>query len=86
MPNYTYLNTETGETFDLSMTIAEMTQYEKDNPKMERVYSKVHVADPVNIGVKKPPSDFQKYVLGRINASVPGAKVGNKRWQIPKEV
>ena len=43
--------------------------------------------DPVNIGVTKPPADFQKYVLGRVKAAVPEASaVANKRWDIPKEI
>jgi hypothetical protein len=40
------------------------------------------------MGITKPPSDFQKYVLGRIKETAPGAKkdVLEKRWHIPKEV
>ena len=35
----------------------------------------------------KPPSDFQKYVLGKVKATTPGASaVANKRWNIPKEI
>lgn len=87
MPNYTYSNTDTGEVVELSMTISEMLEFEKNNPTMERVYSKVSVADPTNIGVTKPPSDFQKYVLGKVQAKTPGASaIGNKRWTIPKEI
>ena len=45
------------------------------------------MVDPVNIGVTKPPSDFQKYVLGRVKEKMPGATaVANKRWDIPKEI
>jgi len=87
MPNYTYQNTETGEVVELSMTISEMVEFEKTNTTMERVYSKVSIADPTNIGVTKPPSDFQKYVLGKVQAKSPGATaIANKRWSIPKEI
>jgi hypothetical protein len=87
MPNYTYQNTETGEVVELSMTISEMVEFEKTNTTMERVYSKVSIADPTNIGITKPSNDFQKYVLGKIKAKTPGATaIGNKRWTIPKEI
>lgn len=87
MPNYTYQDTETGEIVELSMTISEMLEFEKTTPTMERVYSTISIADPTNIGVTKPPSDFQKYVLGKVQAKTPGASaIGNKRWTIPKEI
>ena len=47
----------------------------------------MNLVDPVGIGVTKPPSDFQKYVLGKV-AKVPGADKAKleKRWHIPKEI
>lgn len=86
MPNYTYQNTDTGEVFDLSMSISEMEQYEKDNPKHERIYNKLNVVDPAGIGVSKPPSDFSKYVLGKVKAANPHTEIGNRRWDVAKEV
>lgn len=85
MPTYSYINTETKEEFELSMTVSEMEQYEMDNPNVQRIYHKIGIVDPVNIGVTRPPSDFQKFVLGRVKDSVPGAKVEN-RWNIKREV
>lgn len=87
MPTYTYQSKDTGEIFSLSMTISEMEKYEQDNPQHERVYHSVNVVDPAGIGVSKPSNDFQKYVLGRIKASTPGATaIGNRRWKIPTEI
>lgn len=86
MPNYTWLNKETGEEFTNTMTIAERDQFENDNPHLQQVLKNFTMVDPVNIGVTKPPSDFQKHILGRIKESVPGASaVANKRWDIPRE-
>ena len=86
MPSYTYQNTETGEVFDLSMSIAEMEKYETDNPKHERIYNKLNVVDPAGIGVSKPPSDFSKYVLGKVKAANPHTVVGQRRWDVKKEI
>jgi len=87
MPNYTFRNKETGEQFIESMTMAEHDTYLDDKPHLEQVLGNFAVADPVNIGVTKPPSDFMKYVLGRVKSSVPEATaVANKRWEIPKEL
>ena len=75
MPNYTWLNKETGEEFI------------KNNPHLQQVLRNFTMVDPVNIGVTKPPSDFMKYVLGRVKEKTPGATaVGNKRWHIPREI
>lgn len=37
------------------------------------------IVDPVIIGIKKAPADFQKYVLGRIKESVPNNVIGQGR-------
>lgn len=86
MPTYSYINTETKEEFELSMTISEMEKYENDNPSIQRVYQKIGVVDPVNIGVTRPPSDFQRNILGRIKAAVPeSSAIASRRWGIPRE-
>jgi hypothetical protein len=87
MPNYTWKNKQTGEEHTNSMTMAEHEEYTKSNPHLEQVLRNFTMVDPVNIGVTKPPSDFQKYVLGRVKEKMPGATaVANKRWDIPKEI
>ena len=87
MPNYTWMNKETGEEFTNTMSIAERDEYEKNNPQLQQVIRNFTMVDPVNIGVTQPPADFQKHVLGRIKAAVPQADaVASKRWHIPKEI
>jgi putative FmdB family regulatory protein len=44
------------------------------------------IVDPVRIGVTRPPSDFSKYVLGKIKHANPKADIGNRRFSINKEV
>jgi putative FmdB family regulatory protein len=43
------------------------------------------ICDPVRLGVKRPPADFQKYVLGRIKND---HKLGNveRNSTIPREI
>jgi hypothetical protein len=87
MPNYSFEDRKTGETIIVEMKIAELDDYIKANPDKIQVLNTPFVADPVRIGVTKPPADFQKYVLGRVK-EMPGANKSTieKRWQINKEV
>lgn len=86
MPNYTYRNQKTGEEITVNMTMAEHEHYLDDKPDWAQIIQAATVVDPVNIGVTKPPQDFQKNILGRIQAAVPGASaVASKRWGIPRE-
>lgn len=87
MPNYTFRNKNTNEETTVNMTMAEHDTYLNDKPHLEQTISARPVVDPVNIGVTKPPSDFQKHILGRIKSAVPGASaIANKRWNIPREI
>ena len=87
MPNYTWMNKETGEEFTNTMTMAEHEDFVKDNPHLQQVLRNFTMVDPVNVGITKPPADFQKHVLGRIKSAVPEASaVASKRWDIPKEI
>jgi hypothetical protein len=86
MPVYSFEDTETSEEFELTMSYEELKQFLEDNPKVNQTF-RMNLVDPVGIGVTKPPSDFQKYVLGKV-AKVPGADKAKleKRWHIPKEI
>lgn len=86
MPIYTFESKETGEQYDMSFTYDEMIKYLEEHPEVNQVF-KMNLVDPVGIGVSKPPSDFQKYVIGKVKEA-PGAHnpAVEKRWHIPKEV
>lgn len=87
MPNYTYKNKVTGEEMTVNMSMAEHETYLDDKPDWEQMILVANFVDPVSIGVTKPPSDFQKYILGRVKSAVPQADaVASKRWDIPKEI
>lgn len=87
MPTYNFENTKTGEQYSLSLSISEREKYLEDNPDVIQLLTTLNVVDPVGIGVTRPPSDFQKYVLGKVK-DVTGAQKSQveKRWQITKEI
>lgn len=84
---YSFIDTETEEEFELEITYDELKAFLEANPKVNQTF-RLNIVDPVGIGVTKPPSDFQKYVLGRIKETVPGAQksVMEKRWHLKKEI
>ena len=86
MPTYTFRNKNTGEVHNDFMSISKMEEYLKDNPDIVQVLNTLTIVDPVGIGVTKPPSDFQKYVLGKVK-DAPGAHnpAIEKRWTIARE-
>lgn len=86
MPIYTFRNKITEEIFDLTLKIAEYEIFKEENPNFERYYSSMPlIADPVRIGVKQPPADFQKYVIGRMKNSIPENTLSDRKFQIPSE-
>lgn len=87
MPRYTFRHKRTGRTKIIEMKMSERENYLKNNPLWEQTFGTINIVDPVGIGVTKPPSDFQKYVLGRVKEKVGGRNiVGERRWDIPKEI
>lgn len=82
---YSFEDTETGEEFELQMSYDELKQFLADNPKVNQTF-RMNLVDPVGIGVTKPPSDFSKYVLGRVKEAHPLGKAIERRYTIPKEL
>ena len=86
---YTFENIKTGETYVEEMPMDDREKYLADHPEVTQIFTASQpTLDPVGLGVTKPDSTFQKYVLSRIQQSVPGAPKSNfeKRWSIPKEI
>lgn len=86
MPVYSFQHKQTGEEYELTMSYDELEKYLQDHPEVNQTF-RMNVVDPVGIGVTKPPSDFSKYVLGKVKEA-PGAHnpAIEKRWTIPKEI
>ncbi len=86
MPIYTLRDKETQEIFERTMKISEYEVFMEENPNFERYYNTMPlIGDSVRLGIKKPPSDFQKNIIGRMKDSIPGNTLGDRKFSIPKE-
>ena len=85
MPIYSFENTETGEEYELDMPYSKLDQYLKDNPNVNQVFH-MNIGDSIRLGVTKPPSDFSKYVLGRVKETNPLGKAVERRHTVQKEI
>ena len=60
MPSYTFLNTDSGETFTTIMSIAEREDYLKANPHIQQqLISAPALGDSIRLGLKKPDNGFR---------------------------
>ena len=87
VPTQRFLNKDTGEEINIKIKVGMIPQYLIDNPNLEHALTTMNFVDPTNIGVARPPADFQKYVLGKVR-EMPGANKDTieKRWKIPREI
>lgn len=89
MPTYTFKNKKTNEIVELDMKVSQYDDFLKENPNLQRYYDASSTFGIRADMMLEPPSDFQKYVLGRIKDNVPGAKKGIERgmrhFKIPRE-
>lgn len=89
MPTYTFFRKDTGEEWTERMSIAERETFLNENPDVEQKIVAIATVDSWGIaGAAAPPSDFSKYVLGKVRDKVPGAEKAlfERRWKIPKEI
>lgn len=84
MPIYEFLNKQTNEIEEHMMKISELDTFKSENPQLERYISSMNIGDSVRLGVTKPPADFQKGVIERMKATIPGNKI-NSKWNTPRE-
>lgn len=85
MPTYTFKHKETGEVKEVILKISERDSFEAQNPDYERVFlDPSNVGDPYALGYQKPPSDFQKYIVGGVQQRNPYS-TKSKRWEVPRE-
>lgn len=86
MPIYTFENKKTGKQYNLTLSMAEREEYLKTHPDVQQILTQMNIGDPISLHVTKPPSDFQKYVLGKVKEKQPLGKALERRYTIPKEI
>lgn len=85
MPVYSFEDNETGEEFELQLSYEELKEFLANNPKVNQTF-RMNIGDSIRMGVTKPPSDFSKYVLGRVKENHPLGKAIERRHTITREV
>lgn len=82
---YSFEDQETGEEFELEMSYEQLKEFLQKNPQLNQTFQ-MNIGDPVRMGVTRPPTDFSKYVLGRVKETNPLGGAVERRYTIPKEV
>lgn len=76
MPTYSFLNTETGEEFDMFMSISARENYLKDHSHIQPVVTAAAIVRGVAT-TNKVPNGF-KEVLSKISEAHPGSQLAKK--------
>jgi hypothetical protein len=84
MPTYTFKVLETEEIVEFEMKISEYDEFVASHPDLERYHESMLFIDSVRLGIKKPPEDFQKFVIDRIKEKNPHHRM-ESRWETPRE-
>lgn len=82
---YSFEDSETGEEFELEMAYEDLKPFLEKNPQLNQTF-RMNLGDPIRMGVTKPPSDFSKYVLGKVKENHPLGGAVERRYTIPKEI
>jgi len=85
MPIYSFEDQKTGEEFELELPYDRLNEFLADFPNLNQTF-RMNIGDPIRLGVTKPDSAFQKYVLGKVKENHPLGKAIERRYNIPKEV
>lgn len=59
MPTYTFMNTNTNEEFDITMSMSELDTYISENPHLQQVLKSMNIVDSTRLGVRKPDNGFR---------------------------
>jgi hypothetical protein len=74
MPTYTFLNTDTNESYDIVLKMSELDAYKLAHPTHSiQIGTAAPIADPVRLGFIKPPEGFRD-VLRKIADNTAGGK------------
>lgn len=74
MPTYTFMNKETEEEFDVTMSFSELDSFIKENINLQQVFKPMNIADPTRLGLRKPDSGFRD-ILKNVKKTNRGSKI-----------
>lgn len=87
MPFYSFLNKITNEETEELMTEEEKETFLKDNSHITQIFTKISIGDSVRLGVTKPPPEFMKGIIGRMQETIPQNRLKTMgKFQIPREI
>lgn len=91
MPTYQFLNKDTNEIEEHRMSYTEVDQFKVDNPHLERYHSAENLpvfSDGVRMsvpGIGQPVAAFEKGVIERMKATIPGNTMAGHKTKLPRE-
>lgn len=81
MPNYTFEDTDTGERFDLTLSMSERSDFLNDNPNMKQLITTMNIVSGVSGLTHKNDDGWGEIMsrLGDANSNTPlGDRYGSK--------
>ena len=78
MPTYNFLNTETGESFEAMMKIAEREIFLKENPHIQSIIMAPNIVSGVSSSKQNRVPDGFKEVLSKVAEAHPTSQVGDR--------
>jgi hypothetical protein len=82
---YSFEDQETGEQFELEMTYDQLKVFLENNTNLNQIFQ-MNIGDPIRLGITRPDTAFQKYVLGKVKETNPLGGAVERRYTIPKEI
>jgi hypothetical protein len=91
MPSYDMKNLETGEIVEYRMSYTALDKFLEDNPQLERYHSAQNLpimSDGTRMsvpGIGQPHGAFERGVIERMKATIPGNTMGGHKTKLPRE-
>ena len=91
MPTYVFLNSDTNEIEEHSMSYKVYDEFLSKNPQLTRYYSPENLpvfSDGVRIsvpGIGQPHAAFERGVIQRMKETIPGNTMAGHKTKLPRE-
>lgn len=87
MPFYEFLNNESGEVETHTMKISELGEFVKSNPQLQRYHSgSTPLGDAWRLGITRPDPTFEKYIIQRMQETIPGNRLKERKTRPIREI